>query len=135
MVEIRLRKVLRDVWFERGRVALMATAIAASLVAGMTVLGARSILVREMAVNYLGTTPASATLEFARPVESGLIEAIRTRPGVADAEARDMVLGRANVGDTWISLLLFVVDDFDSVRLNTWRQAARISIRDALAHV
>lgn len=121
MVEVRVRKVVRDLWIERGRVLLMTLAVAASLLAGMTVLGARAILTREMAANYLGTRPASATLELEGAVDAGLVDAVRTRPGVADAEARDMLLGRARVGDDWVSLLLFVVDDFRDVRLNTFR--------------
>ena len=61
------RKLVRDLGEERRRVALMAAAIAVSLMAVGTVLGAYAILTREMAVSYLGTRPASATLAVALP--------------------------------------------------------------------
>jgi putative ABC transport system permease protein len=118
----RLHKVLRDLRTERGRVALMVTAITASLIAVGSVLGGYCILTREMARNYLGTRPASASLELAGPVDDALVEAVRTLPSVADAEAGEIVLARARVGPDYRPLLLFVVDDFQHMRLNTFRR-------------
>src|SRR5690349_6885850 len=93
----RWRKLLRDLGAERRRVALMATAIAVSLTAVGTVLGAYAILTREMAVNYLGTRPASATLELPGGVDDALVDEVRARPEIAEAVARDVVLARARV--------------------------------------
>lgn len=114
----RWAKILRDVAAERGRIALMVAAIAASLVAVGGVLGGYAILRREMAVNYLGTRPAAATLELPGGVDEALVEAVRRLPGVAEAERRDVVVARARVGGDWRRLLLFVVDDFGHLRLN-----------------
>lgn len=122
MVSPRWRKLLRDVTAERGRVAAMTVAVAVSLVAVGAVLGARAILTREIAVNYLGTRPASATLELPGGVDAALVEEVRRQPGIADAEAREVVLARVRVGDDWRPLLLFVVDDFEDLRLNTFRR-------------
>jgi putative ABC transport system permease protein len=100
---------------------MMLSAIAVSLAAIGAVLGAFAILTREIAVNYLGTRPASATLELPNGVDSALVEEVRKRSDITEAEARDTILGRVRVGDDWRPLLLFVVDDFEHMRLNTFR--------------
>ncbi|MBN1208366.1 MAG: ABC transporter permease [Myxococcaceae bacterium] len=121
LVSPRWRKLSRDVWTQKGRTALMVTAIAVSLLGIGTVLGAYAILTREMARNYLGTHPASAALELSAGVDPSVVEEVRRRPGIAEAEAGDIVLARAKVGDDWRPLLLFVVDDFNAMRLNTFK--------------
>lgn len=105
---------------ERGRALLMVAAMAISIMSIGTVLGAYAIMTREMPRNYLGTRPASAALELSGGVTPELVEEVRRQPGIADAEAGEIVLSRAKVGDDWIPLLLFVVDDFQAMRLNTF---------------
>ncbi|HYP97631.1 MAG TPA: ABC transporter permease [Polyangiaceae bacterium] len=116
----RWRKVLRDLSTERGRALLMVAAIAISIMSVGTVLGAFAIMTREVPRNYLETRPASAALELPAGVDPALVDEVRQSPGIADAEAGDIVLSRAKVGDDWIPLLLFVVDDFRALRLNSF---------------
>ncbi len=120
MARPRWRKLWRDLWMERGRAALMVVAVAVSLLGIGAVLGAYAILSREMAGNYLGTRPASATLEL-DAVDRALVEEVRQRPGVLEAEARKTLLARVKVGADWMPLLLFVIDDLDFPRLNRFR--------------
>ena len=114
----RWRKLWQDVLAERGRFALMLVAVAVSLGAFGAVLGAYAVLTREMAANYLGTEPAHATLELRGDVDTAVLALARLDPAVAVAEARDVILARARVGDDWLPLLLFIVDDFASIRLS-----------------
>ena len=120
MASPRWRKLTRDVRVERGRFLLMIAAVTVSLVGIGAVLGAFSILSREIARNYLGTRPASATLEIAGGVDAALLGEVRRHPLVAEAEAREVVVARARVGDDWRRLLLFVIDDFADLRLNAF---------------
>jgi putative ABC transport system permease protein len=99
----------------------MIAAIAVSLAALGTLLGAVAILRREMSRNYLGTRPASATLELDAPVDDALVDAVRSLPDVEEAESRGTILARVKVGDDYRPLLLFVIDDFADLRLNTFR--------------
>jgi putative ABC transport system permease protein len=99
----------------------MMVAIVVSLVAVGAVLGAYAILTREIAVNYRGTHPADATLELEGGVDLPLLKRVRGRPEIGVAEAREVVLARARVGEDWRPLLLFVVNDFAQMRLNTFR--------------
>ena len=117
----RWRKLARDLWNERGRMVLMIVAIAVSLMATSAVLGAYAILTREIAANYLGTRPASATLEMTQDIDAKLVAKTRAHPLVTEAEAREMVQARTRVGDEWRRTLLFVIDDFQQLRLNRFR--------------
>jgi putative ABC transport system permease protein len=102
----------------------MVAAVAASLVGTGAVLGAYAILSREITANYLGTRPASATLEIDGDATPDLVQRARSAPGVSEAEAREVVIARARVGDDWRRMLLFVIDDFEHMRLNTFRTEA-----------
>ena len=114
----RWTKLWRDVRAERSRYALMLLAILVSVAAFGTVLGARDVLQREMARNYLGSHPAHATLELPDGVDAAALALARSDPAVEAAEAGDVLQARVRVGDEWWPLLLFVVDDFQAMALN-----------------
>ncbi len=100
---------------------MMVAAIAVSTGAVGAILSAYAILTREVGRNYLGTNPASAQLEF-RAVDDSLVRAILSRPEIADAEASSTVLARIEVAPSeWLPLMLFVVPDFDHLRINAFR--------------
>jgi putative ABC transport system permease protein len=117
----RWRKLLGDARAERGRLALMVAALTVSLAAVGTVLGAWGVLTREIAVNYLGTSPAEATLDFEAGVDERLLETARADPSVKAADVREVVLARVQVGDDFRPLLLFVPGSFEALTLNTFR--------------
>src|SRR5262249_61847903 len=120
MGRVARRKVLRDLWLARGRTAVLVVAMAVSLTAVGAVLGAHGILAREMPRGFLSSSPASATLVVDRGVDASLLDAVRRRPGIADAERRGMAFARVEVApDTWLPLRLFVVEDFDAMRVET----------------
>lgn len=121
MFKVRFAKLLGDLRMERGRLLLLGVALMVSLLAVGAVLGTWGILKREVAKNYLGTRPAHATLEMVLDITPALVARVRGHASVLDAEARDVILARARVGDDFRPLLLFVVDDFSSLRLNTFR--------------
>lgn len=117
----RWRKLAGDLRAEKGRIVLMVAAILVSLIAVGTVLGAFAILTREIAANYQGTHPAEATLELDGGIDADLLQRVRQRPDVREADAREVVLARVRVDGNWRPILLFVVQDFDRMRLNTFR--------------
>jgi putative ABC transport system permease protein len=120
----RWRKLGRDLWTERGRVLVMVVAIAVSVMGLGSVLGAYAILSRELPRNYLETRPASAAFDVASGVNRELVAEVRGRPGVADADLGEILRCRAKVGEDWIPLLVFVVDDFRAMRLNTFTRVS-----------
>lgn len=124
MLSPRWKKVLRDLQAARGRMAMVVIAIAVSIFGVRTILSAYTVLTREVSRNYLGTNPASAFLEMDR-VDDSVVEAVKEQPDIVDAEATSWVMARVEVQpNEWRPLLLFVVKDFDTLRINKFRPEA-----------
>jgi putative ABC transport system permease protein len=120
----RLRKVVADLAVQPSRTLLAVLAMAAGAFGLAMILTAYAVLARELKTNFATTRPAAAILHFAAPGDS-LVALARGAPDVLDAEARHVVRGRARVGpDTWLPLVLYVVPDFDHVRIDTFRPVA-----------
>ncbi|HEX3046154.1 MAG TPA: FtsX-like permease family protein [Bacillota bacterium] len=121
MVGLLWRKLRRDLWIARGRMLMMVIAIAVGILGVASILSAYTILNREIRGNYLGTHPASAQLELER-VDDSLVEAVRRRPGIAAAEASAAIMSRIEKKPgEWIPLLLFIIPDFKTMGINTFR--------------
>lgn len=117
---MRWIKLLRDVKAERGRTMLMLAAVGFALFAVTAMLASYGIVTREVTRNYMSTNPASATIDVAE-VTPQMLEVAKTYPGIADAEARSVVEARVKVGGEWMRMLLFVVDDFVTIRMNLFQ--------------
>jgi putative ABC transport system permease protein len=118
------RKIMRDFWIARGRILMMMIAISAGIFAVSTILSAYTILEHEISRNYLGTHPASAQLEMEQ-VDDALVDKVRHRPGIADAEGSSIITARIEKGpDEWTPLLLFVIKNFNTMRINTFKPEA-----------
>jgi len=114
----RWKKIMRDLQAARGRMGMMVIAIAVSIFGVGMILGAYTILSREMRRNYLGTNPASAFIELDR-VDDALVKAVSERPGISEAEATSWVGARAEVSpNEWMPVLLFVVPDFETSHIS-----------------
>jgi len=121
LIAPRWRKVLRDIAGQPGRTVLAVLAMGAGVFGVTTILSSWLVLTRELATTYADTRPSSATL-FAESIGDGTVEAARRTPGVADAEARPLIQGRIRVGDDeWVPLVVFVVRDFENLRLDTFK--------------
>src|SRR5512142_1055928 len=93
MLSPRWKKLLRDLQTAQGRMIMMVIAIAVSIFGVGTILSAYTILTREISRNYLGTNPASAFLELDR-VDDTVLQAVKQRPDIQDAEATSWVTAR-----------------------------------------
>lgn len=124
MIPPRWRKVWRDIAETPGRTALAVLAMTAGTFGLGAILTPYAILGRELASTYADTHPASAIL-LTDDVSDAAIASVRRVPGVLDAEARPTIRGRIRVGeDQWAPLFLFVVRDFDDLRIDTFRPEA-----------
>ena len=120
VITSRWRKSLRDLWLNKARTLLVVLAISIGIFGLGVVVNAYSILMREMDENYLRTNPASVTL-WTDPIDDDFVQAVRDLPEIGDAEVRRKVVGRIQVGpDEWKNIWLFVIDDFDDVRVSTF---------------
>ncbi len=124
MLSPRWRKILRDLQMARGRIVMMTVAIAVSIFGVGTILSAYTIMIREISRNYLDTNPASALLEV-EGLDDALVQAVKGRPHILDAQAGAWVIARAKIGaNEWAPLMLFVVPDFSALRINTFQPEA-----------
>lgn len=120
MFNTRWRKVLGDLSVNKMRTALVILAICIGVFGISVVANSYAILLREMDKNYMNTNPASATLWTSRLNDSTIREIIDL-PYIKDAEGREKVVGRVQVGDSeWKDIWLFVINDFNDVRLDTF---------------
>jgi putative ABC transport system permease protein len=125
MPKLLWRKVLRDLWLNKPRTLLTVLVIAIGIFAMGGVLSAFGILSREIGVNYMGTTPASATLEV-EGLTDAMLQQVRAQPEIAYAEARESIAARIKVGnDAWQRLTLYVIPDFDHMQLATFKPEFR----------
>jgi putative ABC transport system permease protein len=116
----RWRKVLRDIFLYSGRSLLAVIAMAAGVFEIGALLYKYAVLQPVLHTMYGRTHPASATLVTDR-VDDDLVEVVRRVPGVADAEARPVVMARVRVGpDEWRPAALSVIRDFDRQRIDTF---------------
>ncbi len=120
MFSTRWRKAFRDLWINKTRTVLVVLSIAIGIIGVSSILTSYSILTREMNRNYMDTNPASAVL-YVEGIDDDLVQSIQGRPEIAEAEARRTVVARYQMGtNEWISIYLFVIDDFDDLRVNTF---------------
>jgi putative ABC transport system permease protein len=120
MIGPRWRKVIRDLWVNKTRTALVVLSVAVGVFAIGMVAGSQQILFRDLGESWLAASPASATL-FTQPFDDTLVEAVRKIPGVGWAEGRRIVNVRVKVGEEWKDLQLIAVKDFNDVRLNRFK--------------
>ena len=120
----RWRKVAGDIVQSQGRLAMMVAAIAVGVFAVAAISTAYAVLSRELDRSYLATNPATALLEVEH-LDDAAIATIKQTPGIAWAEAAGRISGRVEVrADEWLPLLLFVVPDFNNLRIATMRLEA-----------
>ena len=121
MIRPRWRKVLRDVWGNKTRTLLVVLSIAVGVFAVGTTASTWVMMSHDLSADYAAINPSSAIL-FSAPFDDGLIDAIRSTPGVGDAEGRFNLTVRIKTGpDEWRNLRLEAIDDYRDIRLNKVR--------------
>ena len=116
----RRNKIVRDLWQNKGRSLLVILAIAIGTLGVGSILTATVILTREINRNYLDTHPASVVF-YGDRFDEGLVAEISSWPEVAAVEPRSRITGRFQVApNEWKLIYLFVIEDFDELRVNTF---------------
>lgn len=132
----RYKKVFNDLKSDPAKNLMLVLAIAIGVFGIGTILGGYAVLKREMARNYMGTNPASATIKLEGvSVGRSLVDSVKALPEVKTAERHATVSARMKIKNDWRPLLLFVIDDFQNkqTKLPTFQaqphlpRAARLS--------
>jgi putative ABC transport system permease protein len=117
----RYMKVIRDLTSDYAKNLMLVLAIGIGVFGIGAILGAYEVINREMTNNYMSTKPASATIEMEGNITAGLLDSVRTFPGIKFAERRATIVARMKVDDKWYPILLFVIDDFEKMNVSTFR--------------
>ena len=119
MINLRTRKVLRDIWSNKTRALLVIVSIALGLLTMSTVFRAQAILARDVRENLAASNPAQAIL-ITHPVDTDMVDVVRKTEQVQEAQGRATVWGRIQIGATgeWRTIKLVALDDYDDMRVN-----------------
>jgi putative ABC transport system permease protein len=118
MLSPRWRKVLRDLWHNKARTVIVVLSIAVGVFAVGMIVSMQIMMENDLSASYAAINPASAEL-YPAGFDEDLVEVVRRMDGVREAEGRRDIRVRLKVGpDTWRSLSLDVIYDYDDMRLN-----------------
>ena len=92
MISSRWRKVLRDLWQNKGRSLLVVLSIAVGVFAVGTVVHMQVIVRQDMIGSYVGANPANAIVYTEDYFDDDVIEVIREMPDVAEVEEHAQAL-------------------------------------------
>jgi putative ABC transport system permease protein len=126
MLSSRWRKVLRDLWQNKGRSLLVVLSIAVGVFAVGTVVQMREIVEQDMIGSYERSNPANVILSTEDYFDDDLLEVIREMPEVAAAEGRSEIIVRmqAKEGAPWYPLHLTAISDYENMEINILHQEA-----------
>lgn len=118
MLSPRWRKILRDLWDNKTRTALVVLSIAVGVFAIGMIAGTQAILGRDLTAAYLAVNPASAWL-FTTPFDDDLVQTVRHMKEVSQAEGRRSLTVRLQVGpEQWRDLQLNAISNYKDIRIN-----------------
>lgn len=119
MLSPRWRKVLRDLWNNKSRTALVVLSIAVGVFAIGLISGTQVILSRDLPVAYAAVKPANASIFTATTFDDDLVETLRNMPELEWAEGRRSVIVRLKVGpDEWKDMQLYAIPDYDDIQID-----------------
>jgi putative ABC transport system permease protein len=116
-----IKKVTRDLLSNKSRslIVLLAIVLGAFGVSMMST--AYNLLGKNLSNNYLKTNPASFTI-VADSVSDEVIQKMKLLPNMEYIESRNKIVARVEISENeFIPIWLFVVDDFKTVQINTFR--------------
>jgi putative ABC transport system permease protein len=115
LLNTRWKKVIRDLWGNKSRTALVVMAIAVGVFAIGVVSGSRETIETVLNESYMSTNPPSGTLRLMDTFDDKMVETIDSLREVEVAEGRTELTLRYKVTpeDEWQNLEILVADNFE----------------------
>jgi len=124
----RFKKISEDLLENLSRTILVIAAIALGILGTGLILNCYAITDREMDASYMNTTPASFTMSV-NSIDDTLLTSLKANKDIAELETRRMLIGRTGTSeDSWHKLQLYVVKDFEHLKLNTFTSSTGVNI-------
>ena len=132
MFSTRWRKVVRELWSNRTRTALVIASIAVGIFAVGTVQLLRSVILGELSAIYSAVNASQATI-LTSGVDEAQLDAIRRMPEIADVQGRSSLSVKVQAApDRWENLLVTAIDDFDDIRIARLQPVFTLPARPAV---
>ena len=117
-MNVRRTKILRDLLVNKSRSLLVILAVAVGVAAFGLMITGRVVLEENLRDGYTGTQPAHTILSVS-PFQEGLLKHVQALDYVLAAQARRVDQARILSGpDTWLSLQIDTLPDFNSALIN-----------------
>ncbi len=117
VIDVRWQKIIRDLWENKARTALVALAIAVGVFAFGVVGTGRLVLQHELTQAYEASDPAAAIMTISA-FDDDLVNFVRGLHEVREAEGRYEFSVNLQVGpDSWNEFHLQAVPDFEDIRV------------------
>ena len=117
-MNVRAKKILRDVWLNKARSLLIILAVAIGVAAFGLMLTGRIVLEENLRDVYTATNPAHVTLNIS-PFDDDLLDAIRELDSIDSLQTGRVDSARIQSGpDRWLSFEIRTISDFDSMVVN-----------------
>jgi putative ABC transport system permease protein len=118
LLQPRWRKVIKDLWGNKVRTALVVLSIAIGVFAIGMILATNIMLRQDLTGGYLDTVPASAIL-YISPFEEELVDLAASVPGVTAAEGRRRFSVRAEIAPgQWKTIEVRAISDFADMQVS-----------------
>lgn len=124
MLKPRWKKVLRDLWSDKSRTALVVLSIFIGVFATGVINGARAIVIDELQRSYDKTKPAHITVRLsdADSFDDSLLRSVEKIDGVAAVEGRRSTSVSIQIApDQWEDFDLTAIADFDDIQVHKLR--------------
>jgi len=122
-MNIRTRKVLRDIWYNKARTGLVIASIAIGLMAISTTFRASAIFAQNLADGLEAINPSSATLQTMGAGDE-VITAVSNLPTIAQAEGQQTIWARIKIEDDWRGIKIIVLPDFTDMEIDKIRSVS-----------
>src|SRR5689334_1029856 len=117
-MSVRRTKILRDLLVNKSRSLLVILAVAVGVAAFGLMITGRVVLEENLQDGYSGTQPAHTILSVS-PFREGLLKHVQALDYILAAQARRVDQARILSGtDTWLSLEIHTLPDFNSASIN-----------------
>ena len=118
-MKARWRKVIHDLFDNKGRTLLVVLSIAVGVFSIGVISGAYQIIANDMSVSYSANNPANIELRMT-DFDEETLEMIHNQRGVADAEGRRVFNIRVRMPGTekWTTLDVIAFEDFEENSIN-----------------
>ena len=113
----RWRKVIRDIFANKARTALVVLAIAVGVFAFGSVFITQTVLLADMNTGFASSNPANIIVQMNEPFDESLLRTVRTIEEVDDVEARISATLNVWDGNGWRNLTLIAVPDIEELTI------------------